>query len=780
MTSSSATSTATASSLSRAESLSTMDYLQGGSHRSHYSRGSTATGSTTGSSFGQSVTSRSGSGGSIGHSLQHHQSMGSIGRANLNAALHQQQRRPPHESTTGSALSNMAAPKSGSDGAAAGSAKSGPSSTGGSVGTEQGRNSTKRAAQNRAAQRAFRQRKDLYVRELERKAEMWHRAEGTIMRLEQRNRELEQALAFANQQKQANQPSSPLSPTPQHSPRAKHVQLSPTAGGQTAASSSAASERGRHDWDLMDRDRAEDRCHATKHTTLGRHASSHQLYHAYNSDSLSPKLTNGSLKQLSHTHRQQPSHTQHPQRPESDYEGDSHERHAGHRHLHRHPSEPSLSMVVRRGSNSADPDDYFGSAGRLSHRAQHYHHLGDMATVRSGSIDSSGLDLSQHSSNQYSPHAHPEHPIQQPLHERPPIPQAPTPGARGAPSATLPGGHPNPVLTKPWPSSTLSKEENMKTQALLTPLGGMVTAASPPSKIYSGAEMEYMTDEPRSKAESPYEMGNVKMPTDSAIREWAEQRGPIHSSTPHSPVSLPPVSCLTTPTASGDMEMQESMPQHHTQQQHPPQHHQHQHLQHRGSASSLSGRDGSDRRPSGSETSGGGGGHSRTMTTESPDMSSISTDSRFNNNHNNSNSHSTNASPTAGSAITQAQQAVTRHQKLYFSSLKQQHQQLALVQAQQQQQRVGVLPHLMQHRHSPENDHPLAAIGSYQQHRIVGHHHEHVVSGGGDKYARGLHHDPSGAEMDSLYEQQQQHHHHRQQPVRTSAGYHNEAAMRSP
>ncbi|KAG9325314.1 hypothetical protein KVV02_006954 [Mortierella alpina] len=618
--SSSAPSTTTTSSLSRADSLSTMEYLQAGSQGSYYGRGggSATTGSSAGSSFGRSVTSRSGSTGSIGRSLHHHHSMGSIGRANLNAAIHQQ-RRLPQDNVPSSAPSKAAASKVAGNSASAGNGKTGSSSAGGS-GTEQGRNSTKRAAQNRAAQRAFRQRKDLYVRDLERKADLWQRAESTIMKLEARNHELECTLLIVNQSKQQTLSSSPLSPSSQNSPLPHHPNGSPSAGS-VAKIAPMTADRDRQDWESMDRERTHDQRLPARRLAMGRHASSHQLHQAYNSDSSSPTLTNGSLKQLTLNNRRQ------LRRPESDYEADGHERHVPHRPLHRHPSEPSLGRGRRQGSLSADSDDYFGAAGKVPLRA-HYADPCETVAARRGSIDSSGMESSHHltTPNQFSPLAHPDHAAQQ---DRPPLHPVSAQGPRtpGAGAAAM-GSFPAPPLTKSWNSATYPQEGDMKSSPSMAPTGGMVKAASPVGRPHAGAEMEYMSDDHRSDTGRGYDTPIKKRPSDGSIREWPDSRRGPHPLTPRSPAGLPPLSTL-------DMDMHD--PHYHTQQQQRsqpphPQYSQHQYLNHRGSASSLSGRDGGERRPSGSETS--GGGHSRVMTTESPDLSSLSSESRFNSSNN--------------------------------------------------------------------------------------------------------------------------------------------------
>ncbi|KAF9927902.1 hypothetical protein FBU30_002789 [Linnemannia zychae] len=418
--SSSAPSTTTTSSLSRADSLSSLEYHHGSHplHHSHSNRhlsgsisGSTTTGSTTGSSFGHSLASGSvSSGGSSSVYLQH---SAGLGRANLNAAIHHQ-RNPNDSSGTSSRTGAL-----GQGGDASSSDVTGQrnntsangrsaSNTGSSAGAEQGRNSTKRAAQNRAAQRAFRQRKDLYVRELERKAELLQQAEGKILRLTARNRELEVALA-ANSQAS----NTPLSP--QQSPL--HSTASPTTGLVCAAglSSSMGDQDHHHQQQPLqtlhhsssgERLSRSDREHnsterpssvssqdqelcddsgnnqsgrsypsSLSRATLGRRSVSQPMRSAYNASS--PPLTNDSLRfhslkqqlaenqqlnQSRHTqsHYQYQQHQQHLSRADSDYEFDHNP--LSHRQLHRHPSEPSLNQS-RRGSNSAGSGDDYTNSG---------------------------------------------------------------------------------------------------------------------------------------------------------------------------------------------------------------------------------------------------------------------------------------------------------------------------------------------------------------------------------------------------------------------------------
>ncbi|KAG0072436.1 hypothetical protein BGZ89_006246 [Linnemannia elongata] len=420
------------STVSRADSLSSIEYLHG-SHplHSHAHRhlsgsvsGSTTTGSTTGSSFGQSVASGSVSSGGSGSVYLHHST--SLGRANLNAAiLHQRNPRDSAaSSTTGSGDASSSAATN--NGTHATNGKSGATASG-SAGTEQGRNSTKRAAQNRAAQRAFRQRKDLYVRELERKAELLQQAEGKILRLTARNHELEVALA-------AKDPSSSSSLSPQQSPLHSHA--SPTTGLVCAAGTSSEQDQqqqqqqqqqqpnhtlhhnsSREQLDRGDRERGasggewnrgeksssisgrdQEFCDDNSSThsghsypsslgraTLGRRSASQPMRSAYNAST--PPLTNDSLKfhslkqQLAaNQHLNQPhslsrhsQQQQHPSRTDSDYEFEGLDHPVPQRQLHRHPSEPSLNQS-RRGSNSADSGDDYATSGVQNHRQNTYPH----------------------------------------------------------------------------------------------------------------------------------------------------------------------------------------------------------------------------------------------------------------------------------------------------------------------------------------------------------------------------------------------------------------------
>ncbi|KAG0006419.1 hypothetical protein BGZ80_005308 [Entomortierella chlamydospora] len=230
------------------------------------------------------------------------------------------------------------------------------SKSGTTSGSEQGRNSSKRAAQNRAAQRAFRQRKDLYVRELERKAELLQVAESQLMSLAARNRELE--ALFAAQQQASS--SSPLpSPLPQ----------SDCHG--TGMLGSGNLSRGERDWD-RERDwvrersfeGAYDHFHSSR-PAIGRHSSAQHLRQAYNSNS--PPLSSGSVKHLSLGSKLPAAY--HHQRPESDQEIEMQGR--PQRHLHRHPSESCLNLnrtaAFATLTGEGKDEDFPGSSSRSAH-----------------------------------------------------------------------------------------------------------------------------------------------------------------------------------------------------------------------------------------------------------------------------------------------------------------------------------------------------------------------------------------------------------------------------
>ncbi|KAF9191424.1 hypothetical protein BGZ50_009378 [Haplosporangium sp. Z 11] len=302
-------STATSSSLSRVESITTMEYLQNSAH---------------------------------GHG---HRSLSSEGNGDASAntsesnSANQKQQTQQQEAKGSSATADTS--KTTSTAAGTGATESSATTTT-TKSSEQGRNSTKRAAQNRAAQRAFRQRKDMYVRDLERKAELLVQAESKIMHLTARNRELE--ALFAAQQ-QVN------SASPMHSP----LPQDPSANGYISKAGLVDRER---EWDReRERDWARERerlheigggpydhFHGTSpapssvRPTLGRHSSAQHLRQAYNSSS--PPLASDAIKHLS-LNSKLSTHFQH-QRPDSDHEVEMQSRPS--RHLHRHPSESSLNL----------------------------------------------------------------------------------------------------------------------------------------------------------------------------------------------------------------------------------------------------------------------------------------------------------------------------------------------------------------------------------------------------------------------------------------------------
>ncbi|KAG0264623.1 hypothetical protein BG011_006469 [Mortierella polycephala] len=532
MSSSSAPSTATSSSLSRADSLTTMEYLQGahplshGYPHRHFSSaggsGSTTTGSSTGSSFGhQSAAGSSVSGSSNGgprslrhHSHHHHHSSAlALGRANLNAAIHHHQQRP---------LQEMVTPRS-SVADTVGSGKHGSSTTG--TTEQQARNSTKRAAQNRAAQRAFRQRKDLYVRDLERKAEMLQQAEGKIMALTARNRELEVALAASQSSTSSSPQQSPLHLQPSPNMAAGVSATAPAPPG-TSSSSSTALDREQDREPLVrererfllsrDQESPHENTPPSTRPTLGRHASAHQLHYTYTSSALSssPPQSNGSIKYPT-TNPSLPQ--QALRRSESDFEFECHEYNAHpHRHLHRHPSEPSLKYRQRE-SNSADSgDDYVTARG------------GSMHGARSGSIDS-GMQTSQYPQSSSSSNTHPFKQHQaSPSSELPPLHPIATSAGKPTTLGTSSGYSSSPSArswSHPQDGSAASNSpmSSSTSHAASSARGGMVAAAPSPSRSHGtiplqNAEMEYVSDD---RSESGSGCGMVqKRPSDGAI-SWS-------------------------------------------------------------------------------------------------------------------------------------------------------------------------------------------------------------------------------------------------------------------
>ncbi|KAF8979375.1 hypothetical protein BGZ46_005492 [Entomortierella lignicola] len=276
--------------------------------------------------------------------------------------------------------------------------------SGATSGSEQGRNSSKRAAQNRAAQRAFRQRKDLYVRELERKAELLQAAETQIMSLAARNRELE-ALFAAQQQGSSSSPlPSPLSQS----------DCIPNGMVTNAGNSS----RGERDWD-RERDWSRERpfegpydhFHSSR-PAIGRHSSAQHLRQAYNSSS--PPLSSGSVKHLSLGSKLPAAY--YYQRTESDQEIEMQGR--PQRHLHRHPSESSLNLNRTAFSSEGKDEDFQGVS-----RAHNYRSPVDSSRIEIESPPSSNKSPMSGSSGPFhdSPaHHYPNSPLS-PTHERLPL-----------------------------------------------------------------------------------------------------------------------------------------------------------------------------------------------------------------------------------------------------------------------------------------------------------------------------------------------------------------------
>lgn len=168
-------------------------------------------------------------------------------------------------------------------------------------GEQQGRNSTKRAAQNRAAQRAFRLRKEVYVRELERKAELLEQAKEEIIQLKERSRELEQELVRMRGRAGSILTSSQHPSRPQSPPHVSEPG-SATNGNSAPAPEGRDSIDRRPEWyhegkvaptESRDtQDRHEDHGRPSGHLTISRHSSSHQLRHSYND--VPTSMTNGS------------------------------------------------------------------------------------------------------------------------------------------------------------------------------------------------------------------------------------------------------------------------------------------------------------------------------------------------------------------------------------------------------------------------------------------------------------------------------------------------------
>ncbi|KAF9437632.1 hypothetical protein BGZ76_011814 [Entomortierella beljakovae] len=338
-----------------------MEYLQGMQRHGHSSRqhssaggGSSTTGSTTGSSYGYSISSGNSTSGG-GHYPYHHHS-GGFGLSNLNAAVHHHQQQRTPDPISNSNLNHTGATSAPSPPRNAGESSNG--NIGGKLGSanvsagseQQSRNSTKRAAQNRAAQRAFRQRKDLYVRDLERKAELLQQAEGKIMQLTARNRELEAVLAAQNSHKhhKSHQLSTSVDSTPVRREQDSDV-VDQERGWKYEERASAEPLVHRESYDVH---------HSPRSSVAPRLNSAHQLRHAY---STSSHTANDTLRQQYFKKYEQ---GQQHQRPESDGEFDNQDIHQQ-RRLQRHPSEPSLK-TGRSGSNSADSGEEYNASRQSS------------------------------------------------------------------------------------------------------------------------------------------------------------------------------------------------------------------------------------------------------------------------------------------------------------------------------------------------------------------------------------------------------------------------------
>ncbi|CAO3563606.1 unnamed protein product [Mortierella alpina] len=443
-------STATSSSLSRTDSISNMDYLQSNST-------SRALSSATG---------------------------GAVPNASESETVNpqQQQQEPaPLSSTPTTASSNNTTTTTTTTTATA-EAGTKESNTKNNAATaenqqQQGRNSTKRAAQNRAAQRAFRQRKDLYVRELERKADLLQQAESKIARLSARNRELEELVFQAQQYRQGISPSPVVSPLPHQHHQHAHNQDSPITGGSLDRGDR---ERGRDSDREWEREREwviRERSHhhadsiggppydrfdpsSISRPALGRHSSHQHLRQAYNASS--PPISSDAFKHLSLNNKLS-SHFHDQQRPESDHEIDLQSRPS--RHLHRHPSESSLNLS-RAGSYPGPPtpiDSRMELSSPVVNSGSHAAMGAKASTPGSlGGLPPSGPhDLS-------SLHHYPSSPLT-PTHERiPPYPASQTP--RGGPMSS--------------PTSEVSSSELAKKRPSDGTIGWNGSSAGPGSDPY--------------------------------------------------------------------------------------------------------------------------------------------------------------------------------------------------------------------------------------------------------------------------------------------------------
>ncbi|KAF9577291.1 hypothetical protein BGW38_007607, partial [Lunasporangiospora selenospora] len=525
---------------------------------------------------------------------------------------------------------------------------SGTDTKGGSglAGSDQGRNNSKRAAQNRAAQRAFRQRKDLYVRELERKAELLLVAESKIISLSARNRDLEAQLMAVQ--------STNMSPL--HSP----LPPSDTIGGMVGYPSKVLERDTDREWDRTrdwTRERPghegitagagaggsfESHYHPRSlRPAIPRHSSTQHLRQAYINSS--PPLTNGSMAHI-------PSHHVHS----ADQDIEMHAR--PHRSLHRHPSESSLNLHRTNSSFTAD----FGSDRHPPSDTRM-----DMATTLSN------LRSSVTSSTTHEPQ-YPHSPLT-PTQERvPPAYAAGSQSARGAPSGPAnsphmgqgdPAGAYDVRKKRPsdgtisWagsegyrnvvgePSHPHPYHPSMRKQASWSNLSEQRRLHSIRKQPSWGSLSDYHHS-PQSyttRDGSPYHRDLYRSNGGSTVASVPEQPPtPGYGSKPHSsPVSLPPVSALSIANGRGDHGSDEGDDTMSTTPASPMQQHPqpgHRTLHHRSSNTSLVTTDDERRRPSWPENGSPAGGsyagtssNGRMVKTESPEIPS---DPRFGNGNN--------------------------------------------------------------------------------------------------------------------------------------------------
>jgi len=676
------------------------------------------------------------------HHHHYHSSMG-LGRANLTAAIHHQQQQlqlqQQQQHAMASALSTSSSSAHASVNTQRSTAAGGKDSianghgngtgngksTGSSAGSEQGRNTTKRAAQNRAAQRAFRQRKDLYVRELERKAELLQEAEGQILQLAAQNHALELALAQHQQHRQQPQQSSPSSSgSPQPLPHDPNHHPSATTEATVAAAEAdnrPAMTRDTNEFDEFEYDRFP---RSTRDHHHPYHGSRQEL------PSSPPPPPRLALNRHESTPEIRSAYTR---GRESEYDSDAF---STHRSLNRQQQPQQLSG--RRGSNnSADSgDDHYGLATGRSDPGPDHH-----GGAHNGSMDF-GLPSATSHFNGVGAQV-----LSSQVQERPSLYRISTHNGANPPSA------------RSW------HEENDKLrsppQTSFSPLGGMIRgqaggmAGSPKgvSQATGSGDTEYMMEDRLPEGRPPaaaalYE--GIKKRQSEGSFNWTGSRSSARSgqhpalSKQSSWSAFPSSSSLSSSKASnsgggvgggpsvhlpplnshfrehpGDTEMQETPPQ--QQQQHQVRHDSHPPypLQHRGSASSLSGARDTERRMSGSEA--GSMGLSRMAMSDSPDMSS-SDSSRF-----------------TSSAMS-----------MRYPSQQQQHQ--------QSQHPQGRSPYPQ----TPENEFPptLHSNGSPGQFRKRS--------------------DDHSSEMDAVYEHYPQHHLHQQHHRGLAVHEAMETSMRSP